>query len=191
MHFWKRASWRTFMWSYMKFVPVVQEMLFKDISYLELWWPLFSAEQYHLCNFHRGYYEEQFRAIILNLDQWLRRKCLLKIFLIWSSGGPFVQQGRTICSILVVVQEMLFKDLSYLELWNLFCTAERNHLCNFGRGYYEEQYCEIILNSDQWFKRRSLLKIFLIWSSGSPFVQRSRTICAILVEGIMRNNSVK
>ena len=35
------------------------------------------------------------------------------------------------------------------------------------------------------------LKAFLIWSSGSPFVQGSVTICAILVEGIMRNNSVK
>ena len=56
--------------------------------------------------------------------------------------------------------------------------------------YYEEQFCEIILNLGQWF-RRVLLKIFLIWSSGGPFVQRSGTICAILVEGIKRNNSVK
>ena len=37
---------------------------------------------------------------------------------------------------------------------------------------------------------KRVLKIFLIWSSGGPFVQRSRTICAIFVEGIMRNNSV-
>ena len=36
-----------------------------------------------------------------------------------------------------------------------------------------------------------LFKIFLIWSSGGAFVQRSGTICAILVEGIKRNNSVK
>ena len=42
-----------------------------------------------------------------------------------------------------VVQEMLFKDISYLELWQPF------------------------------------------------FVQWSRTICAILVDRIMRNNSVK
>ena len=32
---------------------------------------------------------------------------------------------------------------------------------------------------------------FLILSSGSPFVQRSGTICVILIEGILRNNSVK
>ena len=66
-----------------------------------------------------------------------------------------------------------------------------SHLCNFGRGYQEEQICEIILNLDHWFRSRCLLKIFLIWSSGSPFVQRSGVICAILVEGIKRNNSVK
>ena len=35
------------------------------------------------------------------------------------------------------------------------------------------------------------LKVFLICSSGSSFIKQSRTICAIMVEGIMRNNSVK
>ena len=79
-----------------------------------------------------------------------------------------------------VAQEVMpFKDISYLELWWPFCYAEGNYLCNFGRGYQEEQFCEIILNSDQWFRRRYHLKIFL---SGAIF--------AILVEGIM-NNSVK
>ena len=34
MQFWKRASWGTFIWSYMKFGPVVQEeMLFKEKVY--------------------------------------------------------------------------------------------------------------------------------------------------------------
>ena len=36
-----------------------------------------------------------------------------------------------------------------------------------------------------------LFKDIFIWSSGGPFVQLSGTICAILVEGIMRNNSEK
>ena len=40
---------------------------------------------------------------------------------------------------------MSFKDISNLELWP-FCSVEWNHLCNFGRGCYEEQFCEIILN---------------------------------------------
>ena len=64
---------------------------------------------------------------------------------------------------------MTFKDISYMELCRPFCSGERNHLCNFGRGFYEEQFCEIIFDLifdlDQWF-RRCLLKIFLI--SGSP-----------------------
>ena len=64
-------------------------------------------------------------------------------------------------------------------------------MCNFGRGYLEEQFCEIISNLDQWFRRRCVLKIFLIGSSGGPYVKRSLTINAILVNGIMRNNSVK
>ena len=61
----------------------------------------------------------------------------------------------------VVQEEMLFKGISYLELWQPFCSMEGNHLCNFGRGYYEEQFCEIILNLGQWFRRRCRLKDFL------------------------------
>ena len=47
---------------------------------------------------------------------------------------------------------MCFKDISYFELWRPFCSGERNHLCNFGRRHHKEQFCEIILNLDQWFK---------------------------------------
>ena len=34
-------------------------------------------------------------------------------------------------------------------------------------------------------------KDIFIWSSRGPFVQRSRTFCAILVKCILRNNYVK
>ena len=37
--------------------------------------------------------------IILNLDQWFRR-CRLKIFLVYSSGGPFVPWSLTIREVL-------------------------------------------------------------------------------------------
>ena len=30
-----------------------------------------------------------------------------------------------------VFQEMSFKDISYLELWQLLCSMEQNHLFNF------------------------------------------------------------
>ena len=61
----------------------------------------------------------------------------------------------------------------------------------FVSGINEEQFCETILNLDQWFSRRCRLKIFVILSSGGLFIQWSKTVCAILVKGIMRNNSVK
>ena len=64
-------------------------------------------------------------------------------------------------------------------------------MCNFVRGCYEEQFREIILNLDQWFKRRGLLKIILIWSYGGLFVWLSGTIYATLKEGIIENIHVK
>ena len=51
-------------------------------------------------------------------------------------------------------QEMLFKDISYLELLQpllLLHLMEQNHLSNFGRVHNEEQFCET----------------FWIWISGS------------------------
>ena len=85
---------------------------------------------------------------------------------------------------------MPLKVIPYLEHWRPFCSAEWNYLCKFGRGHHEEQFCEIVLNLDQCFRRRCLLKIFLIWSSGGPLVRRSKTIRTIFVESIMRNNYV-
>ena len=66
-----------------------EEMSFKGICYLELWRPFCSAEWNHLCNFGRRHHKEQFCEIILNLDRCFRKKCHLKIFLIWRPGGPF------------------------------------------------------------------------------------------------------
>ena len=47
----------------------------------------------------------------------------------------------------------------------------------FGRGHYEEHFCEIILNLDQWFRRFRLkeliprdLAVFL-FDGAKPFVQ--------------------
>ena len=77
---------------------------------------------------------------------------------------------------------MLFKDISYLELWLSFCPAVRNNLFKFGRGYQKEQFCEIILNLDQWF--RCCLKDFLSGTLAT-LVFGSGTIYAIFVEGIM------
>ena len=57
-------------------------------------------------------------------------------------------------------------------------------MCNFGGGYHAEQFCEIILNFDEWFRCR--LKDFL-----SRALAALMTIYAILVDGIMGNIPVK
>ena len=48
----------------------------------------------------------------------------------------------------------------------------------FGGGYQEEQFCEIILNLDQWFRKRCPLKDFLsvalavlLFGGAEPFMQ--------------------
>ena len=46
------------MCNHFEFGPVDQEMPLKDISYLELWWPLCAVKQNHLCNFGRMQHEE-------------------------------------------------------------------------------------------------------------------------------------
>ena len=61
----------------------------------------------------------------------------------------------------------------------------------FGRGQYEEHFCEIISNLDQWQRRRCPLQIIFIFSCGGHCDQQSSTICAILEGGNMRNISVK
>ena len=62
--------------------------------------------------------------------------------------------------------------------------SRANHLCNFGGGYYAEQFCEIILNFDERFRCR--LKDFL-----SRALAALMTIYAILVGSIMGNIPVK
>ena len=45
---------------------------------------------------------------------------------------------------LVVQEEMSFKDISYLELWQPLSSVDWNHLCIIGKRHHEEQSCEII-----------------------------------------------
>ena len=44
----------------------------------------------------------------------------------------------------VVQEEMSFKDISYLDLWQPLCLRDWNHLCNFGWKRHEEQFCETV-----------------------------------------------
>ena len=71
---------------------------------------------------------------------------------------------------------MLFKGISDLEVWQPFCSAERNNLCNFVQFYFE---FGSVVQVEMSFKR------FLIWSDGGPPAQWSGTSNAISKEGIM------
>ena len=86
---------------------------------------------------------------------------------------------------------MPFKGISYMELWQPFCSVEFDHLCNFSRGYQEEQICEIILNLGQGFRRRCLLKDFLSGALATLLFSGALIMYAILKEGIMENIHVK
>ena len=88
----------------------------------------------------------------------------------------------------MVQEEIQVKDISYQELWQTYCKA--NHLFNYGKGYYEEQFCEIILNLGQWFRRRCCLNISYLELWGPP-VGWSVNIYAISEEGYMGNIHVK
>ena len=55
---------------------------------------------------------------------------------------------------------MSFKDITYLELCHR-CSAERNHLCNFGTGHHKEHF-RVIIFLEQWFSRGCGLNIVLI-----------------------------
>ena len=60
------------------------------------------------------------------------------------------------------------------------------------RGSSKEHFCEILLKSAYWpWSRCCSTFLFLIFCSGGHFVQQSRSILAILVEGNPRNISVK
>ena len=63
-------------------------------------------------------------------------------------------------------------------------------MCNFGRGH-EEHFCECFFLKFEPIVKQMSFKYILIYSSGVPVVRKSGRTCAILVEGNMRNISVK
>ena len=71
---------------------------------------------------------------------------------------------------------MPFKGISYLDIWKPFGSAECNYLCNFGRGYYKEQFCEINLNLGKW-SRRCCLKIYFLELKRPSFIVEWNHLC--------------
>ena len=125
-----------------------------------------SVQWNHLWNFGRLHHEEQFCEIIefWSVNQEMSFKKFLSgalAVLLFGGTEPFMQFWKwTLWGTFmwsynefgpVVLKEMMFKDISYLKLCQPFCSAECNHLCNLGRGYYEKHS----------------VKLFWIWVSGS------------------------
>ena len=75
-----------------------------------------------------------------------------------------------------VVQEMFFKIFLVWSSGEVF-VQRSGSICAILVEYHEEQFCEIILNLDQWF-RGSRLKYFLsgflaalLFTGAEPFMQ--------------------
>ena len=91
----------------------------------------------------------------------------------FSSGGYFVQQSTTGLAVLV---EGLMSNICVKIFLNYISCAYHDRLTKtIWAILVEEHFCEIILNLDQWLRRRCRLKIFLIHYSGGHLVQRSGT----------------
>ena len=119
----------------------------KTFFYFKLWQPFFSAEQNHFSNFGRGSPKEHSCEIISKSGYWSRKRCHLKLFVIFSSDGQLHSSGQ------------------------------RNHFRIFGRESPKVLFCEILLKSGCWPARICCLKIFLIlpleailFSGSEPFI---------------------
>ena len=76
---------------------------------------------------------------------------------------------------------------------------EPNNFSNFGRGSPKEHFCEIILKSGHWSRRRCHLKVFLflalvaiLFSGEEPFLQFGRgsskkQFCEIILKSVHRS----
>ena len=69
----------------------------------------------------------------------------------------------------------LFKDISYVELWQPLCSVEQNHLCNFGRRHHEEQFWEFFFEFGPVVQEEMLFKDISYLSIWQLFVQRKKT----------------
>ena len=98
---------------------VKQKKLFKAFLYLQPWWPFCSTEWNHLSNFGRGLAKKHFCEIISKSVHRFNRRSCLKLFSIYSPGGHFVQQSRTVCAILVhtVTYGTFLYDYFKIDAW--------------------------------------------------------------------------
>ena len=88
---------------------------------------------------------------------------------------------------------MLFKCFFLFLVLMVVLFSGADPLWQFGKRSSKKHFCEIDLKSAYWPWRRCCLTGFFFgfFCSGGHFVQQSRTILAVLVEGHPRNISVE
>ena len=85
-----------------------------------------------------------------------------KIFLVGTQRNP-LNQTVLLRSQMNFMFKLMAKNFHQIfTLLMLELESERNHLCNLSRRHQEEQFYEIILNLNQFVRRRYCLKIVLI-----------------------------
>ena len=75
---------------------------------------------------------------------------LLKVELTRSPGGEVGVGG----SAYKIFDTMLLHSCFFSRALLTPFSAEKNHLCSYGKGHHVEHFCEIILNSNEWFRRK-------------------------------------
>ena len=143
-------------------------MLFKKLHIWSSWGPP-VVELNHLCNFEWGHHGEHSCEVIWNLDQWFRRRCRLKIFLIWNSGGPFVMWNGTICANFGrgYQEEQFYEIILNLDQWfRRTCILKLFLIWSSGSPYVQQSgtICAILVEG---MMRNNSVKLFWIWTSGS------------------------
>ena len=81
---------------------------------------------------------------------------------------------------------MIDKNIFIYIILMAILLNKAKHLCNFRRGPYEKHF-----EFGPVVQEEMLFKEFFIYISGCLYVKASRYICAILVDGISRNISVR
>ena len=84
---------------------------------------------------------------------------------------------------------MSFKGIPYLELWRPFVRRSVTICVIYVEGFMRNNSVIFFLNLGQWFRRCSLKDFISV--SLATLLFRSKTIYAILEEGVMGNIHVK
>ena len=106
-------------------------------------------------------------------------------------SGPVLVEGHQRNISMKLFWNWSFKGSSIFSFGSHYFQHNGTIFANFGSGSLKVHFCEIILKSGHWSRRRCHLELFSPFSFGGHFVQPSQTILINLVEGHPRNISVK